>query len=116
MGLLHLPLGAAVLLGASLAPTNPVLTSDVQAVNQHDRDRLRFGLRGEGGTDGAAFSLVMLELLPLHELGEWGWRWWAVEVLWAVAEGGICFAQGALVGRLVLHLHSRRRETTGAAL
>ncbi len=117
VGLLHLPLGAAVLLGAILAPTDPVLASDVQVADPHDRDRLRFGLTGEGGlNDGTAFPLVMLGLglLSLHELGDWGWRWWAVDVLWAVAGGlGIGYALGALVGRLILHLRSRRREALG---
>ena len=40
--LLHLPLGAAILLGAILAPTDPVLASDVQVTHPGDRDRLRF--------------------------------------------------------------------------
>jgi NhaP-type Na+/H+ or K+/H+ antiporter len=44
---LGLPLGAAVLLGAILAPTDPVLASDVQVESATDRDRLRFGLTGE---------------------------------------------------------------------
>src|SRR5688572_9620805 len=35
---LGLPLGAAVLLGAILAPTDPVLASDVQVENPGDRD------------------------------------------------------------------------------
>ena len=49
-------MGAAVLLGAILAPTDPVLASDVQVENLSDRDRLRFGLTAEGGlNDGAAF-------------------------------------------------------------
>ena len=50
--LLHLPWGLAILLGAILAPTDPVLASDVQLSNAGDRDRLRFGLTGEGGLNG----------------------------------------------------------------
>jgi NhaP-type Na+/H+ or K+/H+ antiporter len=75
---LGLPLGAAVLLGGVLAPTDPVLASDVQVEDPVDRDRVRFGLTGEAGlNDGAAFPFVMLGLwlLGLHELGEFGWRW-----------------------------------------
>jgi len=41
--LLELPLGAAILLGAILAPTDPVLASDVQVAHPDDRDRLRVG-------------------------------------------------------------------------
>src|SRR5688572_16728099 len=37
---LGLSLGAAILLGAVLAPTDPVLASEVQLENPHDRDRL----------------------------------------------------------------------------
>jgi len=54
--LLHLPVGAALLLGAILAPTDPVLASDVQVTHPGDRDRLRFSLTGEAGlNDGTAF-------------------------------------------------------------
>lgn len=52
---------AAILLGAILAPTDPVLASDVQVLGASDRDRLRLSLTGEGGlSDGAAFPFVML--------------------------------------------------------
>jgi NhaP-type Na+/H+ or K+/H+ antiporter len=96
--LLALPLGAAVLLGGILAPTDPVLASDVQVDEPDDRDRLRFSLTGEGGlNDGAAFPFVMLGLglLGMHELGDGGWQWLWVDVLWALA-GGLLI--GALLG------------------
>ena len=116
--LLALPLGAAVLLAAILAPTDPVLASDVQVANVNDRDRLRFGLTGEGGlNDGAAFPFVMLGLglLGAHELGAFGWRWWLVDVAWATAGGlSIGLALGALVGRAVLTLRMQHREAFGA--
>ena len=111
---LGLSLGAAVLLGAILAPTDPVLASDVQVSNPGDRDRLRFGLTGEGGlNDGTAFPFVMLGLglLGVHELGEAGWRWWTVDVLWAVAGGlGLGYLLGTLVGRAIIYLRMRHRE------
>ena len=40
VALLDLPLGAAILLGAMLAPTDPVLASDVQLADPTDRDAL----------------------------------------------------------------------------
>lgn len=114
---LNLPVGAAVLLGAVLAPTDPVLASDVQTQDPWDMDRLRFSLTGEAGlNDGTAFPFVMLGLglLGLHELGEWGWRWLAVDVLWAVGGGvGIGALLGTLVGRVVLYLRREHKEAVG---
>lgn len=114
---LGLPLGAAILLGAILAPTDPVLASDVQVTEANDRDRLRFSLTGEGAlNDGTAFPFVMLGLglLGLHDLGAWGWRWLTIDVLWAVA-GGLLIgaALGAGIGRLVVYLRSRHKESIG---
>ncbi|HUH11580.1 MAG TPA: cation:proton antiporter [Longimicrobiales bacterium] len=116
-GLLGLSLGGAVLLGAVLAPTDPVLASDVQVDEPTDRDRLRFSLTAEAGlNDGTAFPFVMLGLglLGLHELGAGGWRWWAVDVVWAIA-GGVAVGTllGTLVGRLVIFLRARHQEALG---
>jgi len=115
---MDLSLGASVLLGAILAPTDPVLASDVQVANPGDRDRLRFGLTGEGAlNDGTAFPFVMLGLglLSLHELGASWWRWWTLDVIWAVVGGLVIgYVLGMLVGRSVLYLRTRHREALGA--
>ena len=115
--LFGLPIGLAVLLGAILAPTDPVLASDVQVSNPGDADRLRFALTGEAGlNDGAAFPFVMLGLglMGLHELGSGTWRWWTIDVLWAIAGGiAIGLLLGKAVGRLVVYLRSRHLETVG---
>jgi len=114
---LALPLGAAVLLGGILAPTDPVLASDIQVDEAHDSDRLRFSLTGEGGlNDGGAFPFVMLGLglLGLHELGAGGWRWLAIDVFWALAGGLFIGALlGALIGKLVIYLRTRHQEAVG---
>ncbi|AEG92386.1 cation:proton antiporter [Ramlibacter tataouinensis] len=115
--LLGLPLGGAILLGAILAPTDPVLASEVQIHQPGDRDKLRFALTGEGGlNDGTAFPFVMLGLglLGLHEIGPWGWRWLAVDVLWATTAGlGLGALLGAAVGKLVLYLRREHKEAVG---
>ena len=115
--LLKLPLGGAVLLGAILAPTDPVLASDVQVTGVTDHDQLRFSLTAEGGlNDGAAFPLVMLGLglLGLHDLGAGLWRWLAVDVAWAVTGGLIIGASlGLLVGKFVVHLRETHGESVG---
>ena len=102
---LGLPLGAGVLLGAILAPTDPVLATDVQIRHPGDRDQLRFTLTCEAGmNDGSAFPFVMLGLglLGLHDLGENGVRWVMVDVLWAtagaIAIGVLCGTALARIG------------------
>src|SRR3972149_2738075 len=102
--LLDLPLGAGVLLGAILAPTDPVLATDVQIRHPGDRDQLRFTLTCEAGmNDGSAFPFVMLGmgLLGLHEIGEFGLHWALVDVLWATVAG---IAIGVLFGSALARL------------
>jgi sodium/hydrogen antiporter len=115
--LLGLPLGAAVLLGGILAPTDPVLATEVQVENPADRDELRFALTGEGGlNDGTAFPVVMLGLglLGVHEIGALGWRWLAIDVLWASVAGiAIGATLGTSLGRLVLYLRRHHQEAVG---
>lgn len=107
--LLGLPLGAGVLLGAILAPTDPVLATDVQTRHPRDRDQLRFTLTCEAGmNDGSAFPFVMLGmgLLGLHQLGEVGLRWALVDVLWATAAA---IAIGGLSGAALAYLARKLR-------
>src|SRR5882762_8553453 len=97
--------------------SDPVLASDVQVETPDDTDRLRLGLTGEAGlNDGTAFPFVMLGLgvLGIHELGAYGLRWIAVDVLWAVGAGiGSGWLLGTLVGRLVLYLRRVHKEAVG---
>jgi NhaP-type Na+/H+ or K+/H+ antiporter len=116
--LLKLPLGAAVLLGGILAPTDPVLASDVQVKHSKDDDRLRFSLTGEAGlNDGTSFPFVMfgLGLLGLHELGENNWKWLTLDVIWPIIGGlAIGATLGTLVARLVVWLRSKKKEAVGS--
>ncbi|PHV31128.1 sodium:proton antiporter [Janthinobacterium sp. BJB312] len=101
---LGLPLGAGVLLGAILAPTDPVLATDVQLRHAGDSEQLRFILTSEAGmNDGSGFPFVMLGLglLGLHELGPHGATWLWRDLLWASA-GAI--ALGAAGGALLAWL------------
>jgi NhaP-type Na+/H+ or K+/H+ antiporter len=117
MAAFDLSLGAAVLLGALLAPTDPVLASDVQVAHEHDAEPVRFSLTGEAGlNDGTAFPFVMLGLglLGTHELGAYGWRWVTIDLVWAVAGGlGVGTLCGAGIGRFVLYLRREHREAVG---
>jgi sodium/hydrogen antiporter len=115
--LLHLPLGAAILLGAILAPTDPVLASGVHSEPGAKPDRLGFSLAGEGGlNDGTAFPFVLLGLglLGLEELGPGYARWWGMHLLWATLGGVVIGAAlGSAAGRLVVYLRSRHSQAVG---
>ena len=109
---LGLPLGAGVLLGAILAPTDPVLATDVQIRHPGDHDQLRFTLTCEAGmNDGSAFPFVMLGmgLLGLHELGDYGLDWVLIDVLWATVAGVIV---GIGSGVALAHLGRKLRGGT----
>ena len=113
---LGLPLGASVLLGGILAPTDPVLATDVQIRHPGDNDQLRFRLSCEAGlNDGSAFPFVVLGmgLLGLHDLGELGLQWLLKDVVWATASG---IAVGVLAGSALAHFTHRLRQSPGANL
>jgi NhaP-type Na+/H+ or K+/H+ antiporter len=123
---LGLPLGAGVLLGAIVAPTDPVLATDVQSRHPGDRDQLRFTLTCEAGmNDGSAFPFVMLGLgmLGLHELGDFNLRWVVVDVLWATVGGmvigvvaGVALARLGWKLRRAPHQHELMDDFLGLGL
>ncbi|WP_263262490.1 cation:proton antiporter [Pseudomonas sp. RIT-PI-S] len=114
---LHLGWGPAVLLGAMLAPTDPVLANMVQVNSAQDFDRVRFGLSGEAGlNDGTAFPFVLFALL-LIEHGGLGGNWlghWALkDVVWGVAGGLLIgYGLGRLLGQLMIFLRVRHQDST----
>jgi NhaP-type Na+/H+ or K+/H+ antiporter len=110
-----LPLGAALLLGAVLAPTDPVLASAIAVEDASDHDRMRYGLSGEAGlNDGAAFPFVVLGLLWLEHggPGKWLTGWALHRVVWAVPAGLLLgYVLGRLLGRLAVQIRTRERDT-----
>ncbi|MEQ8961285.1 MAG: sodium:proton antiporter [Coleofasciculus sp. C2-GNP5-27] len=99
---LSLDWGAAVLLGAILAPTDPVLASEVQLAHIGDRDELRFGLTSEGGlNDSLAFPFVYFGIHWLENNNWQAWlkQWILVDLIWAIAAG---IGMGILVGKGVM--------------
>ncbi|WP_429595958.1 cation:proton antiporter [Sphingomonas zeicaulis] len=101
--LLGLPLPAALLLGAALAPTDPVLAADVQVgpPRSGEEDEVRFGLTAEAGlNDGFAFPFVNLALVlgvSAASGSPWVEQWFMHAVVWEVGAG---VAGGWLVGRV----------------
>jgi NhaP-type Na+/H+ or K+/H+ antiporter len=102
MWLLALPWPAALLLAAILAPTDPVLASEVQIHSERDRDAVRLSLTAEGGlNDGTALPAVMLALglMGLHGLGDHGRDWWLYDLAWAIGGGSLLgIATGLALG------------------
>lgn len=106
VALLDLSWPAALLLASIMAPTDPVLASEVQIRSDEDRDAVRLSLTAEGAlNDGSVFPAVMLALglLGLHGLGEGGvlghWRWWVLDLAWPLGGGGVLgIALGWLIG------------------
>lgn len=113
--LLGFSVGAAILLGAILAPTDPVLASEVQVRDPDDRDPLRFTLTAEAGfNDGTAFPFVMLGLglMGLHELGDWGLRWLGIDILWQIVAGlGVGAALGTGTARFIIWLRQKHQDS-----
>lgn len=106
----------ALLIGAMLAPTDPVLASAVNVSDAADEDRTRYGLSGEAGlNDGMAFPFVVLALEWLRhgELGPWLAGWAVHRLLWAVPAGlALGYGLGLAVGRAAIALRTRHRDPT----
>jgi sodium/hydrogen antiporter len=99
--------GEAVLFGAILAPTDPVLASEVQLTDTHDEDELRFGLTSEGGlNDALAFPFVYF---GIHALKDNNWNnwlkdWILVDLIWAIASG---IVMGFVVAKAVVWIDKK---------
>ncbi|MCC5658102.1 sodium:proton antiporter [Nostoc sp. XA010] len=97
----------AILLGAILAPTDPVLASEVQLTDINDQDELRFGLTSEGGlNDALAFPFVYFGLHALEDdnWGNWFKQWIAVDLIWAIAAG---IVMGIVVAKSLVWIEKR---------
>jgi len=112
---LGLPLFEALLLGAILAPTDPVLASAVAVSDAGDHDQVRFALSGEAGlNDGAAFPFIIFALLGLQHGGPDGWigGWFLHRIVWAIPAGLLIgYVLGRFIGRFAIGLRSRQRDT-----
>ena len=106
-------LAMALLFGASMAPTDPVLAADVQVgpPKSGDEDEVRFGLTSEAGlNDALAFPFVHLAILAaaggLTAQGGLA-DWFTIKVGWKLAAG---LGAGWLIGKTLGHLLFRARR------
>jgi NhaP-type Na+/H+ or K+/H+ antiporter len=125
---LGLPLAMALLLGAALAPTDPVLASEVQVGKPRSgkEDEVRLALTSEAGlNDGLSFPFVHLALVfgvaagasgawpSLFMFGEWMLR----DVVWRIGAGvGIGWLVGRGLGWLTFGRGDAKLSGTGDGL
>ena len=124
-GLLGASIPTAILLGAVIAPTDPVLAADVQATPpteavdeeidpEEQEGEARFVLTSEAGlNDGLAFPFTHLAVAAAAAAGttslQWLGEWFLLHVLYEIAVGVVV---GYLSGRLVARLIFRGPVTT----
>jgi sodium/hydrogen antiporter len=104
----------AILLGAALAPTDPVLASDVQVAGPQtgdhevdERDELRFTLTSEAGlNDGLAFPFVYVAILLATEgaVSNWALEWVGFYLVGKIVIGILA---GLVVGKVLAYIAFR---------
>jgi NhaP-type Na+/H+ or K+/H+ antiporter len=107
----------ALLLGAMLSPTDPVLAGLVQVNSAQDLDRVRFGLSGEAGlNDGTAFPFVIFALMFItHGFSDFDWTqgWLLKNIIWGVPVGLMLgYGLGRGVGHLMIYLRIKNADST----
>ncbi len=107
----------ALLLGSALAPTDPVLASDVQVgeptEDEDSEDEVRFALTSEAGLNDALAFPFVYAAIAMATVGadpaEWALKWLAVDVAYKLAVG---LGAGLLTGWLLGKLFFRARSET----
>lgn len=117
--ILNLGIASALLLGASLAPTDPVLASDIQVgpPKSGEEDEVRFALTSEAGlNDGASFLFVHLAIALTLAAGKGLTvfeHWLSVDILWRSLAGvAMGWAAGKGFGFLSFRLRGRSLAKT----
>jgi NhaP-type Na+/H+ or K+/H+ antiporter len=107
----------ALLLGSALAPTDPVLASDVQVgvptEDEESEDEVRFALTSEAGLNDALAFPFVYAAIAMATVGAdpagWALKWLAVDVGYKI---GVGLAAGLLIGWLLGRLFFRSRSET----
>jgi NhaP-type Na+/H+ or K+/H+ antiporter len=116
--MLGLAPAAAVLFGSLIAPTDPVLASDLQtsAPSKKDLSKIRLGLTSEAGlNDGLAFPFTFFAIYMVAEgqnYGNWIGHWFLVEVMYKIAVGSIVgFFAGWALYKLIFKITSKTHHS-----
>ncbi|ABE36097.1 sodium/proton antiporter, CPA1 family [Paraburkholderia xenovorans LB400] len=111
------PLGTALFLAATLAPTDPVLANELRVKEAGDDEPVRFALSGEGGlNDGAAYPFAMLglALVGAPQFGTGDGLTFAGSVGWGVGSAlAIGWVLAVVFVKTVFYLRTRYGEAIG---
>ncbi|MFA9188479.1 cation:proton antiporter [Flavobacterium sp. FBOR7N2.3] len=109
--LLSLAPAAAVLFGALISPTDPVLASELQTSRPSKKDlsKIRLGLTSEAGlNDGLAFPFTYFAIYLAKnglDYSQWIGEWFYIEVLYKIAAGTIIgFLAGWFLYKLIFKI------------
>lgn len=116
--IIGLAIPTAMLLGAVVAPTDPVLAADVQVdpPREGTSDEVRFALTSEAGlNDGLAFPFTYLAI-TMATVGvapeNWVVEWIVIDIFYKITAGVVI---GAIVGRLLAKFMFRYPASTQLA-
>jgi sodium/hydrogen antiporter len=105
---------AAALYGAIIAPTDPVLASDIQttAPSEGDHSKTRLALTSEAGlNDGLAFPFTYFAIFMVtkgSDISSWIGSWFLVEFLYKIAAGTLIgWFCGWLLFRLIFQVTAK---------
>jgi len=112
--LLNLAPAAAILFGALISPTDPVLASELQTSRPSKKDlsKIRLGLTSEAGlNDGLAFPFTYFAIFIAAEGNdymEWIDKWFYIEVLYKITAGVLIgFVAGWLLYKIIFKMTSK---------
>jgi NhaP-type Na+/H+ or K+/H+ antiporter len=112
--ILGVPLLMALLVGAAICPTDPVVASSIVTgglARKHLPERFRYGLSTESAiNDGLAYPLVLLPILLLSSHESSPWITWATKVVFWEIGGAIAIgaALGWIVGKGLLLAENKK--------
>jgi NhaP-type Na+/H+ or K+/H+ antiporter len=116
--LLGLAPATAVLFGALISPTDPVLASDLQTSRPSKKDlsKIRLGLTSEAGlNDGLAFPFTYFAIFLAArglDYSQWIGNWLFIEVFYKIAVGGLTgFLVGWALYKLIFRITSESHHS-----
>ena len=108
----------ALLFGALISPTDPVLAADIQTTqpSKSDHSRTRLALTAEAGfNDGLAFPFTILAVYLVNkgfDFSQWGMDWFIVDVIYKITVGcAIGLGLGWLLFKVIFGLTAREKHS-----